>query len=65
MDHHFQVGAKGVFEGFKDKYHTGRSPNGIYIPRFRNIEEKQTEEFRGYGYQGDGFRNAEIHQQKS
>ncbi len=59
MDHHFQVGAKGVFEGFKDKYHTGRRPNGIYIPRFRNIGGKTNQKnfLRGYGYQGDGFRN--------
>ena len=28
-------------------------PNGIYIPRFRNVTEKQTNGFiRGYGFQG-------------
>ena len=25
---------------FEDKYYTGRRPNGIYIPRFRNIGGK-------------------------
>jgi uncharacterized damage-inducible protein DinB len=30
-----------------------RRPNGIYIPRFRNVKEKMTNGFiRGYGYQG-------------
>ncbi|MEJ7604940.1 MAG: GMC family oxidoreductase [Bryobacteraceae bacterium] len=30
-----------------------RRPNGIYIPRFANIKEKETNGFiRGYGYQG-------------
>jgi len=30
-----------------------RRPNGIYIPRFRNVKEKETNGFiRGYGYQG-------------
>ena len=37
MDHHFQVGAYGEFDGFKDKYYTGRRPNGIYIPRFETL----------------------------
>ncbi|MGH9671805.1 MAG: hypothetical protein ACRD44_01370, partial [Bryobacteraceae bacterium] len=28
-------------------------PNGIYIPRFRNLKETETNGFiRGYGYQG-------------
>lgn len=38
MDHHFRVGASGSFDGFEDKYYSGRRPNGIYVPRFRNIE---------------------------
>ncbi len=59
MDHHFQVGAYGVYEGFEDKYYTGRRPNGIYIPRFRNIGGKTDQKnfLRGYGYQGGGSRN--------
>jgi choline dehydrogenase-like flavoprotein len=33
-----------------------RRPNGIYIPRFRNVKEKQTNGFiRGYGFQGGGM----------
>jgi len=26
MDHHFQVGAYGRYDGFEDKYYTGRRP---------------------------------------
>jgi choline dehydrogenase-like flavoprotein len=35
MDHHFRIGANGVYDGFEDQYFTGRRPNGIYIPRYR------------------------------
>ena len=59
MDHHFQVGAQGSVEGFEDKYYTGRRPNGVYIPRFRNIggDTNQKDFLRGYGYQGGGGRD--------
>ncbi len=58
MDHHFHVGASAVVEGFDDKYVKGRRPNGIYIPRFRNLGGKtNTKKFkRGYGYQGGAGR---------
>ena len=58
MDHHFQVGANGSMEGYEDKYYTGRRPNGIYVPRFRNIGgvTNQKDFIRGYGYQGGGGR---------
>jgi hypothetical protein len=38
MDHHFRLGANGIAEGYDDKYYFGRRPNGVYIPRFRNID---------------------------
>jgi len=58
MDHHFQVGARGVSDSHKDKYYTGRRPNGHYVPRFRNLGGKtnQKDYLRGYGYQGGGSR---------
>ncbi len=59
MDHHFRVGANGEYEGFEEEYYIGRRPNGIYIPRFRNLDKKHPDFVRGYGYQGgasrDGF----------
>ncbi|TSE06773.1 MULTISPECIES: GMC oxidoreductase [Aquimarina] len=59
MDHHFKAGAFGVTDNYQDKYYKGRRPNGIYIPRFRNIggETDQKTFKRGYGYQGGGSRN--------
>jgi choline dehydrogenase-like flavoprotein len=58
MDHHYGVGANGDFDGFTDKYYYGRRPNGIYIPRFRNISEqtKRSDYVRGFGYQGGAGR---------
>lgn len=57
MDHQYRVGADGEFEGFEDQYYIGRRPNGIYIPRFRNVgTDKRTDYIRGFGYQGSGSR---------
>jgi choline dehydrogenase-like flavoprotein len=58
MDHQYRTGADGLFEGFEDKYYIGRRPNGIYIPRFRNLgNEKRTDYIRGFGYQGSASRS--------
>src|SRR5680860_554998 len=52
MDHH-KAGASGKYDGFENKYYKGRRPNSIYIPRFRNLKNKDNLGFkRGYGYQG-------------
>jgi len=58
MDHHFKVGASGVSEEFADKYYRGQRPNGIYIPRFRNLDKKteRKDYVRGFGYQGSANR---------
>lgn len=58
MDHHLGVGASGKFDGFQDKYYKGRKPNGVYIPRFRNLggSSDQKAFIRGYGYQGGASR---------
>ncbi|NLR69109.1 GMC family oxidoreductase [Chitinophaga varians] len=60
MDHHFKVGAMGEYKGFKDQYYAGRRPAGIYIPRFRNVNEatRRTDYVRGFGYQGYAEREA-------
>lgn len=61
MDHHLGAGASGKFDGFNDKYYKGRRPNGIYIPRFRNLGDNNTKKkefLRGYGYQGGAGRGA-------
>lgn len=58
MDHHLGVGAAGKFDGFEDKYYKGRKPNGIYIPRFRNLggASDRKDYKRGFGYQGGASR---------
>ncbi|MDC6390917.1 GMC family oxidoreductase [Maribacter sp. PR1] len=58
MDHHLGVGASGKFDGFDDKYYKGRKPNGVYIPRFRNLggDSNRTDYKRGFGYQGGASR---------
>lgn len=56
MDHHFRLGASGIAEGYNDKYYFGRRPNGIYIPRFRNINGDKRDYLRGFGFQGGADR---------
>jgi choline dehydrogenase-like flavoprotein len=56
MDHHLDVGASAMVEGFDDRYYSGRRPNGIYIPRFVNIGSDRRDYLRGFGYQGGAGR---------
>ncbi len=58
MDHQYRAGADAKVDGFDDKYYIGRRPNGIYIPRFRNVgKDKRTDYIRGFGYQGEASRS--------
>ena len=56
MDHTMGVGARATFAGWEDRTTRGRRPNGIYIPRFRNVTEPASDFLRGYGYQGSAVR---------
>jgi len=59
MDHHLGVGASAEVPGYEDMYYSGRRPNGIYIPRFRNLGDAgsaRKDYLRGYGYQGGAGR---------
>lgn len=56
MDHHLRAGAGGTVEGYDDKYYFGRRANGVYIPRFRNINGDKRDYLRGFGYQGAASR---------
>ena len=60
MDHHERVGAEGVYHGFMDEYYSGRRPNTVYIPRFRNIDAAtaRTDYSRGFGYTGSAMRES-------
>ncbi len=57
MDHHFRTGAHGTWEGDEDKYIYGFRPNGIYMPRYRNLGGDKRDYLRGFGYQGGGSRS--------
>lgn len=62
MDHHYQISGRGRIEaeGLMDKYHYGNRPNGFYIPRYRNLDEKTRQDgfLRGYGIQGRVWRSS-------
>ncbi|OLD04836.1 MAG: GMC family oxidoreductase, partial [Gemmatimonadetes bacterium 13_1_40CM_3_69_22] len=61
MDHHFLAGASGSIEGLLDHYYQGNRPNGIYIPRFRNLGDdasRRVDYVRGFGYQGGASRQS-------
>lgn len=56
MDHHLRAGAGGTMEGYEDKYYFGRRANGVYVPRFRNLNGDKRDYIRGFGYQGGAGR---------
>lgn len=58
MDHTLGTGAAGMVPGYLDKVMLGNRPNGIYIPRFRNLDgqDEDADFLRGYGYQGGSMR---------
>jgi len=58
MDHHFHIGAAAELRGGDDRYFQGNRPNGIYIPRFRNLSKRtqRSDYLRGFGYQGEATR---------
>jgi len=58
MDHHYKLGAYAKVDGHLDRYYKGRRPNGFYIPRFVNLDEKTNRKgyLRGFGYQGSASR---------
>jgi choline dehydrogenase-like flavoprotein len=58
MDHHYNLGASGIAEGYEDKYYYGRRANGIYIPRFVNLFGDKRDYLRGFGYQGGASRES-------
>jgi choline dehydrogenase-like flavoprotein len=56
MDHVMGGGANGEIPGNEDRISHGHRPNGIYVPRFRNVKKKDKGFLRGYGYQGGSSR---------
>ena len=53
MDHFMYPGARGFLPKRRNApAELAVRPNGIYIPRFRNLKTRESKFIRGYGYQG-------------
>ncbi|WJS99265.1 GMC family oxidoreductase [Novosphingobium humi] len=51
MDHVYGPSVMAIMDG-PETFHRGRRPNGIYIPRYRNLDGQTEPYLRGYGFQG-------------
>ena len=56
MDHIGGPVTTGTYSGFADRYDSGRRPTECYVPRFRNVNDKDERFLRGFGYQGGAKR---------
>jgi choline dehydrogenase-like flavoprotein len=56
MDHIGGPVTTGTYPGFADRYDSGRRPTECYVPRFRNVNDKDERFLRGFGYQGGAKR---------
>ena len=62
LNHQARVGARGRLSGLRDRYYQGNRPNGLYVPRFRNLDAKTRQDkfVRGYGMQGQARREGWV-----
>jgi choline dehydrogenase-like flavoprotein len=58
MDHFNGRGVDAELPGFDDRYYVGRRPNDVYIPRYLNTTESDTDLLRGFGFQGTSYRDS-------
>jgi choline dehydrogenase-like flavoprotein len=58
MDHIKHGGASGVIPGWENRQTIGNRPNGILVPRFRNLDgvRRGSDFIRGYQFQGGAGR---------
>ncbi len=56
--HNSRIGARGYLGGLRDRYYQGNRPTIVYVPRFRNLDEKSRHPdfVRGYSLAGRGRR---------
>ncbi|MEO8293895.1 MAG: GMC family oxidoreductase [Gemmatimonadota bacterium] len=57
MDHCMGGGAHGRLPDIREANSAGRRPNGIYIPRFQNVNRQHPDFLRGYAFQGGGWQD--------
>ncbi len=60
MDHHKGISANAEVEGFEDWYYNGRRPTALYVPRFRNVKQQDTDFLRGYHFGASAYRGRGI-----
>jgi choline dehydrogenase-like flavoprotein len=58
MDHFTGPATLGTYDLFDDRMPIGNRPIGVYVPRFRNLKGKETNFYRGYGFQGGASRQS-------
>ncbi|MCA6074826.1 GMC oxidoreductase [Fulvivirga sedimenti] len=46
--HNYRAVISAEYDGFPDMHTVGRRPNGMYVPRFRNVKTQETDFLRGY-----------------
>lgn len=46
--HNYRGTLSAGFEGFEDKYYSGRRPTAVMLPNFRNVKKQETDFLRGY-----------------
>jgi choline dehydrogenase-like flavoprotein len=56
MDHVKGGGATGIIPGDENRHCFGNRPNIVYMPRFRNVQQRHAGFLRGYGFQGEAGR---------
>ena len=56
MDHHKGLVISANVDGFEDSYYYGRRPTSIYLPRFRNVTDKNVNFIRGYHFGASALR---------
>ncbi len=56
--HNSRLGARGYLDNLNDRYYQGNRPTPVYVPRFRNLDEKSRHPdfVRGYSLSGRGRR---------
>ncbi len=62
MDHIYGGGATGIMPIPEARAWAGppKRPNGIYIPRFHNVNDRHSKFIRGYGYQGTSWQGFDF-----
>jgi choline dehydrogenase-like flavoprotein len=58
LDHAVGIGAVALIPGFDNKTTFGNRPNGIVVPKFRNVGTDQAPFMRGYSFQGGALQSA-------